>query len=76
MGANTANCSGESGVCQQYYQSQICGCQTLADIIVQKLHGTSEFIWKIFQAAQLTHERFLTIDHSYKIFFDIRQTEL
>jgi hypothetical protein len=31
---------------------------------------------KTFQAAQLTHERFLTIDHSFKIFFDICQTEL
>ena len=29
----------------------------------------SEFMGKTFQAAQLTHERFLTIDHSYKIFF-------
>ena len=31
---------------------------------------------KTFQAAQLTHKRFLTIDHSCKIFFDICQTEL
>ena len=30
---------------------------------------TSEFMGKTFQAAQLTHERFLTIDHSFKIFF-------
>ena len=30
---------------------------------------SSEFIWKTFQAAQLTHEKFLTIDHSCKIFF-------
>ena len=29
----------------------------------------SEFMMKTFQAAQLTHERFLTIDHSCKIFF-------
>ena len=29
----------------------------------------SEFMGKTFQAAQLTHERFLTIDHSCKIFF-------
>ena len=36
----------------------------------------SEFKGKKFQAAQLTHERFLTIDHSFKIFFDICQTEL
>ena len=28
----------------------------------------SEFMGKTFQAAQLTHERFLTIDHSCKIF--------
>ena len=34
-------------------------------------HGppSSEFMGKTFQAAQLTHERFLTIDHSCKIFF-------
>ena len=38
--------------------------------------GQSEFMEKTFQAAQLTHERFLTIDHSCKIFFDICQTEL
>ena len=30
---------------------------------------TSEFMGKMFQAAQLTHKRFLTIDHSCKIFF-------
>ena len=36
----------------------------------------SEFMGITFQAAQLTHERFLTIDHSCKIFFDICQTEL
>ena len=29
----------------------------------------SEFMGETFQAAQLTHERFLTIDHSCKIFF-------
>ena len=29
----------------------------------------SEFKGKTFQAAQLTHERFLTIDHSFKTFF-------
>ena len=29
----------------------------------------SEFMGKKFQAAQVTHERFLTIDHSCKIFF-------
>ena len=31
--------------------------------------GGSEFMGKTFQAAQLTHGRFLTIDHSCKIFF-------
>ena len=31
--------------------------------------NNSEFMGKSFQAAQLTHERFLTIDHSCKIFF-------
>ena len=30
--------------------------------------GSSEFMGKTFQAAQLTHERFLTVDHSCKIF--------
>ena len=29
---------------------------------------SSEFLGKTFQAAQLPHERFLTIDHSCKIF--------
>ena len=38
--------------------------------------AVSEFMGKTFQAAQLTHERFLAIDHSCKIFFDICQTEL
>ena len=32
-------------------------------------NDSSEFMGKTFQAAQLTHERFLTIDHSCKIFF-------
>ena len=31
--------------------------------------GISEFMGKTFQAAQLIHESFLTIDHSFKIFF-------
>ena len=31
--------------------------------------NTSECMGKTFQAAQLTHERFLTIDHSCKMFF-------
>ena len=31
--------------------------------------ASSEFMGKTFQAAQLTDERFLTIDHSCKIFF-------
>ena len=35
-----------------------------------------EFMEKTFQGAQLTHERFLTIHHSCKIFFDVCQTEL
>ena len=36
----------------------------------------SEFMGKTFQAAQLTHERFLAIDHFCKVFFGICQTEL
>ena len=39
------------------------------EITSQYLHVGSEFIGKTFQAAQLTPERFLTIDHSCKIFF-------
>ena len=31
--------------------------------------ATSEFMGKTFQAAQLTHERYLTIDHTWKILF-------
>ena len=31
--------------------------------------SSSEFVEKTFQATQLTHERFLTIDHSCKVFF-------
>ena len=31
--------------------------------------GGNKFTVKTFQAAQLTHERFLTLDHSCKIFF-------
>ena len=31
---------------------------------------------KTFQAAQITHERFLTVDHSWKYFFDICQADL
>ena len=33
------------------------------------VHESNKFTGKTFQAAQLTHERFLTIDHSWKIFF-------
>ena len=33
------------------------------------LRNSSEFMGKTIQAAQITHERFLTIDHSCKIFF-------
>ena len=35
----------------------------------KSLHRLIEFMGKTFQAAQLTQERFLTIDHSCKIFF-------
>ena len=31
--------------------------------------ATSEFMVRTFQPAQLTHERFLTQDHSFEIFF-------
>ena len=34
-----------------------------------KIAHSSKFMGKTFQAAQLTHERFLTIEHSCKIFF-------
>ena len=36
-------------------------CAVLAQYILPQI---SEFMGKTFQAAQLTHERFLTIDHS------------
>ena len=32
------------------------------------VHGISEFMGKTFQAAQLTHKRFLTADHSCNFF--------
>ena len=41
----------------------------LCILILKALLAPSEFMGKTFQAAQLTHERFLTIDHSCKIFF-------
>ena len=45
-------------------------CLTSAKVDTVSHHtATSEFMGKTFQAAQLTHERFLTIDHSCKIFF-------
>jgi hypothetical protein len=37
--------------------------------LLEKQPPPREFMGKMFQAAQLTHERFLTIDHSRKIFF-------
>ena len=37
---------------------------------------SSEFMEKTSQAAQLAYERFMTINHSRKIFFYICQTEL
>ena len=45
--------------------------QNKVDIMLYfKVQGDSrEFMGKTFQAAQLAHERFLTIDHSCKIFF-------
>ena len=50
-------------------QVQISPCRRL------RLH--SEFMGKTFKSAQLTHERFLTIDHSLlQNIFDICQTEL
>ena len=42
-------------------------CLTLLNSFEQ--HNISEVMGKTFQAAQLTHERFLTMDHSCKIFF-------
>ena len=36
---------------------------------IDRPNGCSEFMGKTFQAAQLTHERFSTIDHSCKRFF-------
>ena len=55
-----------------YYQTGgIKTIKVLATYIIINLgiSDSSEFMGKTFQAAQLTHERFLTIDHSCKIFF-------
>ena len=43
--------------------------QILTTMTAWSLLDNSELMGKTFQAAQLTHERFLTIDHSCKIFF-------
>ena len=44
---------------------------------VLKMSVSSAVMEKTFQAAQLTHEKFLTIDHlCIYLFFDICQTEL
>ena len=43
--------------------SSITDCDWLSCI----MGAISKFMGKTFQAAQLTHERFLTIDHSCKI---------
>ena len=42
--------------------------QSYSMIALIDVGGSSEFMGKTFQAAQLTHERFLTVDHSCKIF--------
>ena len=45
-------------------------CLTSAKVDTVSHHtATNEVMGKTFQAAQLTHERFLTMDHSCKIFF-------
>ena len=41
---------------------------------VEELGSSSEFMGKTFQAAQLTHERFLTIDNSFKIYLTYSTT--
>jgi hypothetical protein len=51
-----ADCQGQASVLNKV------GLQAAFDNI-------SEFMGKTFQAAQLTHEIFLTIDHFCKIFF-------
>ena len=53
-----------------YYQpGGIKTIKVLATYINLGISDSSEFMGKTFQAAQLTNERFLTIDHSCKIFF-------
>ena len=51
-----------------------CSLEKVTALVIHSgiwMHVTmgSEFMEKTFQAAQLTHERCLTIDHSCKIFF-------
>ena len=41
----------------------------MAMVFAAYVSHSSEFMGKTFQAAQLTHDRFLTIDHSCKISF-------
>ena len=47
--------------------SALKSCTTAKIRLLEPLRN--KFTGKTFQAAQLTHERFLTIDHSCKIFF-------
>ena len=51
------------------YQKCVRNIKTVAYNLTPTVYMTdiSEFMGKTFQAAQLTHERFLTIDHSCKI---------
>ena len=44
-------------------------CIWIQSVAALVMRHNSEFMRKTFQAAQLTHERFLTIVHSCKIFF-------
>ena len=60
------NLKGQDTTIQWHLQSRVCN---LLKGIENCLDAASEFMGKTFQAAQLTHERFLTIDHSCKIFF-------
>ena len=59
---------------QSFFMHQCCNTKAKEGLVDHPV--VSEFMGKTFQATQLTHERFLTIDYSCKIFFHICQTEL
>ena len=83
------NCSVKEHLVPSLLSSPICyvsATRTVKEASLQKLQRrrkvlknmmghSNKFTGKTFQAAQQTHEIFLTLDHSCKIFFDICPTE-